>query len=306
MIDDELDDDVARELYAVGPDEFMAKRAEVAARLKQDGAAGAAAAVAKLRKPTVAAWIVNAFVLEHPDELDRIADIGDRLRAAQHKLEAPLLRELSQERRALVGDADQAGPRAGRSGPPRRARCGTRSRHVRRRGRRPRDRGAVGPAAAPGAVLRLRLRRRRPAAADRSCAAAGTARPAATGKPAQRRRSPSATGPERPRRRARAGRRPGSAFEQAEAAVDDAQQRRARRRPAAQDGRAGPGQGARTRSRHARHELDEARENLRTAKDRRREARARSTGPSARPRTTTDRRLSGARRRGAPSGRRAG
>ncbi len=99
---DAIEDDVARELFAVGPEEFMAKRAELAARLKQNGDPAAAAAISKLRKPTVAAWIVNAYVLEHRDQLDAIADIGDRLRAAQHKLEASQLRTLSQERRSLV------------------------------------------------------------------------------------------------------------------------------------------------------------------------------------------------------------
>ena len=189
-----IDDDVARELYAVGPDEFMAKRAEVAARLKQDGAAGAAAAVAKLRKPTVAAWIVNAFVLEHPDELDRLADIGDRLRAAQHKLEAPRLRELSQERRALVGTlTKQAFELAQRRRLVEHG-VGRGARHVRRRGRRPRRsrRGWAG----------CNARSSSPASASRAggppqltLVRGGRDRPGQRTTSRRRRRSPSATGP---------------------------------------------------------------------------------------------------------------
>jgi hypothetical protein len=98
----QLSDDVLRELYAVAPDEFMAKRAELAQRARSEGDADTATAIGKLRKPTVAAWIVNALVLRDPDAVDSLTGLGDRMRAAQGALDAAELRALSAERRKLV------------------------------------------------------------------------------------------------------------------------------------------------------------------------------------------------------------
>jgi hypothetical protein len=98
----ELVENAARELYALPPDDFMARRAELAdaARTKGDGAA--AAAIGKLRKPTVGAWLVNALVLDDPSIVDQLTDLGERMRGAQDALDAGKLRELSDERRKLV------------------------------------------------------------------------------------------------------------------------------------------------------------------------------------------------------------
>lgn len=112
-------EEAARALYAVPPDEFMAKRAELSDDARKNGDAEAAAAISKLRKPTLGAWIVNALVLGDPSVVDSLTDLGDRLRAAQDELDATQMRELSTERRKLVAKlTDEALKKAGRKQPP--------------------------------------------------------------------------------------------------------------------------------------------------------------------------------------------
>ncbi len=75
--------------------------------------------MAKLRKPTVAAWIVNTLALRDASIVDQLRDLGARLGAAQAALDADRLRELSTQRRRLVSDAcARAFELAGRSQPP--------------------------------------------------------------------------------------------------------------------------------------------------------------------------------------------
>jgi hypothetical protein len=96
--------DATRTLYAASPEEFMATRGELARQARTAGDAAAAQQIEKLRKPTVGAWIVNLLAHEDPSVVDRLTDLGDRLRAAQERLDATRLRELSLERRSLVAE----------------------------------------------------------------------------------------------------------------------------------------------------------------------------------------------------------
>ena len=108
---DDEDDPVAGaadRLYAAAPDDFMALRGELAKQVRADGHAAAATRIEKLRKPTVAAWIVNAFVLADPDAVGRLTELGERLRGAQERLDAAELRELTTERRRLVDELTRA------------------------------------------------------------------------------------------------------------------------------------------------------------------------------------------------------
>jgi hypothetical protein len=111
--------DATRTLYAVAPDEFMATRTELAKEARAAGDAAAATQIEKLRKPTVAAWVVNALVLDDPTSVDRLTDLGERLRTAQERLDAGKLRELTTERRQLVDELTrQALTRAKKRQPP--------------------------------------------------------------------------------------------------------------------------------------------------------------------------------------------
>jgi hypothetical protein len=115
----ELSEDVVAQLYSVPPDQFMAKRAELAEAARKAGDNVAAQTISKLRKPTVAAWIVNALVHDDSSLIDQLVDLGDRMRAAQDALDAAQLRELTSERRKLVDRLTSAAfAKAGRKDPP--------------------------------------------------------------------------------------------------------------------------------------------------------------------------------------------
>jgi hypothetical protein len=115
----DLIDEATRDLYALAPDDFMARRAELADHALKNGDAAAAQAITKLRKPTAGAWIVNALVLGDPSIVDQLTELGERLRDAQDALDAGRLRELSGERRNLVSRLTSDAFRlAGRKQPP--------------------------------------------------------------------------------------------------------------------------------------------------------------------------------------------
>jgi hypothetical protein len=101
-VDDALAAVVAR-LYAAVPEEFVALRTEEVARARKARDTGLAGAVGKLRKPTLAAWLVNLVAHQRPDLVDELLDLAGELRSAQRDLRGAELRELSTRRRATVG-----------------------------------------------------------------------------------------------------------------------------------------------------------------------------------------------------------
>jgi hypothetical protein len=98
----------ADELYATEPDDFVAVRDRLARQLREAGDADTATRVARLRKPTVAAFVVNRYVLATPEAIDRLVGLNRELREAQTSLEADRLRELTERRRAVVGELARA------------------------------------------------------------------------------------------------------------------------------------------------------------------------------------------------------
>jgi len=97
----ELTDVVAR-LYTVPPDAFVAEREDAVGRARKAGDRQLAARIAKLRKPTLAAWLVNLLAHQRPDQVGELLALGDELRDAQRDLRGAELRELSLRRRAAV------------------------------------------------------------------------------------------------------------------------------------------------------------------------------------------------------------
>lgn len=95
-------DEIADRLYSLPPATFVAARDEAAARARGAGDRGRARAIAGLRRPTVAAWMVNLLVRNRPDLLDDLLNLGAALRSAQHDLHGPRLRELTTRRRAVL------------------------------------------------------------------------------------------------------------------------------------------------------------------------------------------------------------
>lgn len=95
-------DDVADELYAGPPAEFVARRAAAVKAARADKDRELADAIGELRKPTVSAWLVNLLVRDDPAMAGQIVVLGEGLRDAERSLDGPALRELSSQRRQLV------------------------------------------------------------------------------------------------------------------------------------------------------------------------------------------------------------
>jgi hypothetical protein len=111
--------DLITELYAAPPDGFVAARDAAVAAAKEAGDAAKAKEIGKLRKPTVAAWVVNLLAIKRPDLVDDLVELSAAMRSAQRDLKGAQLRELSAQRRAAVNGllkeavklAGQADPR---------------------------------------------------------------------------------------------------------------------------------------------------------------------------------------------------
>ncbi len=94
--------DVADELYAVPPDEFMAARTAARDRAKGEGDKELAKAIAALPKPTTAAWVANLLSRRQPDEVGQLVELGELLRQATANLSGEQLRELGRQRNQVV------------------------------------------------------------------------------------------------------------------------------------------------------------------------------------------------------------
>ncbi|MFE7742581.1 hypothetical protein [Nocardia sp. NPDC057455] len=95
-------EDVARDLYGLTPGEFVAARTDRAAAAKQAGDKRLAAAIGKLRKPTLTAWAANLLSRSAADDVAALLRLAAALAAAQRKLSADQLRDLTVQRRQLV------------------------------------------------------------------------------------------------------------------------------------------------------------------------------------------------------------
>jgi hypothetical protein len=89
------------ELYSADPDDFTARRAELAASAREAGEPAAAKQIAALRKPTRSAWIVNRLVRSDPEVRSRLDALAADLREAAG---GGQLRELTAARSRLVDE----------------------------------------------------------------------------------------------------------------------------------------------------------------------------------------------------------
>nr|MDT0657977.1 hypothetical protein [Micromonospora sp. DSM 115978] len=94
--------ELADRLYAAPPDGFVAARDEAVAAARAAGDVATAREIGKLRKPTVAAWLVNLLALRRPQLVADLVALSAALRTAQRELSGPKLRELSAQRRGAV------------------------------------------------------------------------------------------------------------------------------------------------------------------------------------------------------------
>ena len=90
---------IADELYGLAPGEFTPARDARARELK---GSDLSAQVKKLRKSSVAAWVVNQLVRHETEQVEQVLAMGEALRAAQAGLKGDELRALTRQRRQLT------------------------------------------------------------------------------------------------------------------------------------------------------------------------------------------------------------
>jgi hypothetical protein len=95
------------ELYGAPLEQFVAERGELVGALRKQGEREEAARVAKLRKPSVAAWAVNQLVRTQSQSVAELFDAGDALRDAHRTAvagggEASTLRSAARRERSAV------------------------------------------------------------------------------------------------------------------------------------------------------------------------------------------------------------
>jgi len=95
---------IADELYALALADFTSERDARAKALK---GSDLAAPVKALKKPSLAAWVVNLFVRRDADQLAQVLSIGAALREAQAGMSGEELRALTRQRRQLTAAITQ-------------------------------------------------------------------------------------------------------------------------------------------------------------------------------------------------------
>jgi hypothetical protein len=113
-------DEAVDHLYGADLAAFTPERTRIARELREGGDPAGAAQVAKLKKPTVAAWALNQLARTHRRDVELLLDAGHRLRQAQQgvvgggdrssfeqaqKTERDVLRRLTQQASQLLGGA---------------------------------------------------------------------------------------------------------------------------------------------------------------------------------------------------------
>jgi hypothetical protein len=105
----EMDLDAAVDaLYGLPLGEFVAARDELAARVRRESGASAAAPVRRLRKPSVAAWACNQLARRRTEEVERLLAVTERARAAARGGEGAEVRRGGHDRAALVASLVRA------------------------------------------------------------------------------------------------------------------------------------------------------------------------------------------------------
>jgi hypothetical protein len=99
-VDQELEA-AADELYALRPEEFSAARDEKVKGARKDGNAALARELAKLRKPTLSAWLINQLWRDQRAVMEQLFELSQELGRAQAEASGPELRELTQQRRHI-------------------------------------------------------------------------------------------------------------------------------------------------------------------------------------------------------------
>jgi uncharacterized phage infection (PIP) family protein YhgE len=94
-------DQIADQLYAAKPDEFAALRDAAVKSARAEGKQALARELAKLRKPTLSAWLVNLLWRDQHEVMEQLFELAAELGRAQAEASGPALRELATQRRQI-------------------------------------------------------------------------------------------------------------------------------------------------------------------------------------------------------------
>jgi DNA repair exonuclease SbcCD ATPase subunit len=94
-------DEIADALYALRPDAFAAARDEQVRKARADGRQPLARELAKLRRPTLSAWLINLVWRDQREVLEQLFELADSLSRAQAEAAGDELRQLMTVRRQL-------------------------------------------------------------------------------------------------------------------------------------------------------------------------------------------------------------
>lgn len=99
------------ELYGGDPDDFLARRTDLAAQARAAGDTATAKRIAAMRKPTRSAFAINRLARTDPAAVRRLLDLGrewQTVQASATAVDARRIRELTRSRRRLIDDLTRA------------------------------------------------------------------------------------------------------------------------------------------------------------------------------------------------------
>lgn len=92
--------EAATELYRAQPGDFVNRREALTKQARSEGDRTLAQRIKAMRRPTVAAWVLNTLVQEESPTLSDLLTVGAQLRAAQAMLDRDAMKELTARRQA--------------------------------------------------------------------------------------------------------------------------------------------------------------------------------------------------------------
>ena len=94
-------DEIAAELYGLRPDDFAAARDEQVRKARAEGRPPLARDLARLRRPTQSAWLINLLWRDQRDVMEQLLQLGEDLGRAQAQASGTELLRLTARRREL-------------------------------------------------------------------------------------------------------------------------------------------------------------------------------------------------------------
>src|SRR3979409_1796735 len=94
---------IADRLYTLRPDAFAAARDDEVRAARADGRQGLARELARLRRPTQSAWLINLLWRDQHEVMQQLFQLADELSRAQAQASGRELQSLTAQRREIEG-----------------------------------------------------------------------------------------------------------------------------------------------------------------------------------------------------------